>query len=442
MSDATKQALSEKHKAAFASGARNHPRAGVALTDETKAKISASLAGRRVGSSAAIKAIATKREKGMDLAFFRGRQHDEETKRIIGEKTALRFSQNREATREPMLARIAEAGLVLLNRVDEPVFHLKCLACEYEFTRHPQMFQPSKFHSLVCDQCHPVSPVSEAETEVANFVASLMPKGTVILRSDCESIAPLELDIVIPEKGIAIEYCGLYWHSELAGRGRFYHRAKLEKCQNAGIRLITIFEDEWLTKRAVVESMLSNLIGANRQRVDARKCEVVELSNEAAREFVGSNHVQGAGRSSVKYGLVHSGVIVAAMTFSDTEISRRGHDWEINRFCTAPGTTVRGGAGKLFNEFVRKISPQKVVSYADLRWGTGDVYGKIGFRLSGNTVPGYWYVKPNEMKRHHRYALRKQANEPKDVTEWQLRKEAGWNRIWDCGHAKWTWELT
>jgi len=46
------------------------------------------------------------------------------------------------------------------------------------------------------------------------------------------------------------------------------------------------------------------------------------------------------------------------------------------------------------------------------------------------------YIKGGCHNRTHRFALRKQPEEPKDKTEWELRQEQGWNRIWDCGNLK------
>ena len=59
-------------------------------------------------------------------------------------------------------------------------------------------------------------------------------------------------------------------------------------------------------------------------------------------------------------------------------------------------------------------------------------------KYCGDTQPNYWYIEGN--KRVHRYKLRKQPDEPKDTTEWDLRREQGYNRIWDCGHSRWKWE--
>jgi hypothetical protein len=57
--------------------------------------------------------------------------------------------------------------------------------------------------------------------------------------------------------------------------------------------------------------------------------------------------------------------------------------------------------------------------------------------LEKETNLNYWYVKSSQ--RFHRFNLRKKQNEPKDITEWELRKSEGWSRIWDCGNEKYIW---
>jgi hypothetical protein len=406
------------------------------VSEDTRQKISTALTGRTHSPESYQNAVQTKRDNGFNFSFRKGIVLSKETKNKISKTLLENKTKNRVSSRAYMLDRIVESSLVLLNEISDDVFRLRCDICEYEFTRSPQMFHNCRFHTKICDQCHPTSKISNAENDLAEFISQNIYSGPM-LRSDYEIISPLELDIVLPELKIAIEYCGLYWHSELAGKTRWYHRSKLELCEKAGYRLITVFEDEWVNKRPIVESMLRNVLGKTNQRVFARKCEVRELDDVT--EFLNENHIQGRGRSSVKYGLFHEGELISVMTFICGEVSRKVSGWDMNRFATKIGYNVVGGASKLFKAFVKGYQPGVVISYADLRWGTGNVYGHVGFVNAGNTVPNYWYFKTNDIVRRHRFGLRKQAHEPKDVTEADLRYSEGWNRIWDCGHAKWVW---
>lgn len=435
MSEEQKKKLSDVAKVGFANG-RKHG-GNYERTPEIRAKISENLTGRKIGPEAALKSIQTKLDKGMDIAFFRGRKHTRESKASIAVNVSKRYREMRLTGRQYMADRINESQLLLLNSIDEDVFKLRCLTCSYEFQRNPSMFFDSKYHSMICDQCFPISPVSAAENEVADYVVAM---GATVSRSDMELISPLEIDILDNTRKLGIEYCGIYWHSEKAGKSRWYHRKKLDLCREKGYRLITIFEDEWINKRPIVESMLSNILGKNTRKINARSCTVEVVDSKEGNIFVEENHIQGRGRANTYYVLRYNGEIVSLMSFSNNEVSRRSTGWDINRFCSLKGVSVRGAAGKLFKAFVNDHNPDSVVSYADLRWGTGRVYGEIGFSHAGDTVPNYWYFREGMLTRYHRYGFRKNAEDDQSLTEWENRQKQGMNRIWDCGHAKWVWE--
>ena len=95
---------------------------------------------------------------------------------------------------------------------------------------------------------------------------------------------------------------------------------------------------------------------------------------------------------------------------------------------------IVGIASKLLKYFERNYIWTRIFSYADRRWSDGNVYYKLGFKFTGKIKPNYWYIKNN--KRKHRFSLRKLKGDPKDITEWELRKSQGWNRIWDCGNLR------
>jgi hypothetical protein len=438
MSQETKDKISVVKKERYASGIFVHPNTGKNLDEQTKTKISKSLTGQKQNPDTNIKRQQTRERLGLPAyPSALGYKHTDEAKKIIGEKSSLWQKSVRPEVRKLMLERIYESNLTLLNDVVCDVFDLRCDKCGYVFTRTPQCFQPSKFNVEVCNQCFPRAPRSNAEIALGEFVQSIV--SDTILYNDIELIKPLELDIFLPERGIAIEYCGLYWHSELQGKSRWYHRKKMDLCSEKNVRLITVFEDEWINKRPIIEGMLRNLFGAENTKTDARKCLIAAIEADVANKFVNENHIQGRGRSNARYGLFLDRELLAVMTFSKSEISRGLEGWEINRFCTKIGFNVRGGASRLFSAFLKEHTPEKVLSYADLRWGTGNVYRNLGFERVGITVPNYWYFRPDEMRRLHRYSLRKTGADPIDMTEWQIRQQQGWNRIWDCGHAKWVW---
>jgi hypothetical protein len=252
-------------------------------------------------------------------------------------------------------------------------------------------------------------------------------------------IAPYELDIVIPDKKFAIEYCGLYWHSELLGKDRKYHINKLDMCLNNGYKLITIFEDELLFNKSIVFSRLKNMLGfGNLTRIYARKCSIEPIDASTAREFCEANHLQGYTGSFIKLGAFYDGELVSVMTFAKPSIAKGSKNvdgvWELSRFCSKINYKVIGIASKLLCYFERNYNWKEIFSYADRRWSSGEVYDAIGFTFTGVSSPNYWYIK--NKRRLHRFALRKNREDYQELTEWQNRQLQGWNRIWDCGNLK------
>jgi len=279
--------------------------------------------------------------------------------------------------------------------------------------------------------------VSKDELEILDYIKNL---GFKVIERDRELIKPYELDVVIPGNKLAIEYCGLYWHSELCGKNSNYHINKLTQCRQRGYRLITIFEDEYLNYKDLVLFNIALKLGVAKAKVFyARNTEVREIPTYVAKNFCNKNHLQGYSGSRIKLGLFQDDCLLSVMTFSKPSISKGAKyynegSYELSRFCTKSGCRVIGAASKLLKFFIRNYSCENLFSYADRRWSDGNLYYSIGFSLSGISRPNYWYIKNG--KRFHRFSFRKKDYEPKEVSEWELRRRQGLNRIWDCGNLK------
>jgi hypothetical protein len=292
-----------------------------------------------------------------------------------------------------------------------------------------------------CPKCGDKYNINEGE--VKNFIEKV---GIKLEKNIKNIISPFELDIYIPDKKIAIEYNGLYWHSELY-KSDNYHLNKTELCEKQGIQLIHIFEDEWLYKREIVESRLKNILGLTKERVFARKCEIKEVNNKESREFLNKNHIQGNVGSSLKIGLYYNNELVSIMTFGDLRRlmgkNKENDSYELLRFCNKLDTTVIGGANKLLKYFIKTHKPKEIISYADRRWSQGNLYEKLDFTFIHNSKPNYYYIMKD--KREYRFKYRKDVlvreGYDKDKTERQIMKERGINRIYDCGNKKWLMKL-
>ena len=159
-----------------------------------------------------------------------------------------------------------------------------------------------------------------------------------------------------------------------------------------------------------------------------------------------NNHLGGGNtKDSVSYALLYNNEIVSVMSFSKRKITKGTPSWEISRFANKLNHTVIGSFSRLFNKFLLEYNPDMVISYVDLRLSSYDykksVYYNNGMELDSYTPPNYWYFYRSDNKeKFHRYKFRKDVlvKEGFDYnkTEWEIMKERGFDRLWDCGNIK------
>lgn len=303
----------------------------------------------------------------------------------------------------------------------------------------------NNYMGVCCYKCNPL-PRSDIENELKDYIQTIY---TGIIKCNCrkEFDNKFEVDILIPEKNLAIELNGNYYHSELSGgKHKKYHLYKTLACERLGIKLIHIFEDEWRDKQEIVKLKIKHMLGENvNNKIFARKCQIKTISFDDIFKFLNTYHIQGGDKSSIRLGLFYNNNLVSVMTFGGLRkamgYKKEKGVYELIRFSSS--TNVIGGASKLLSHFVKNYNPVKIISYADRRWSNGNLYEKIGFRKISNGTPNYWYInKNNYLKRIHRFNFRKDQLSKKlqnfdpNLTEWENMKNNGWDRIWDCGSLK------
>lgn len=270
-------------------------------------------------------------------------------------------------------------------------------------------------------------------------------------------VAPKELDIYLPEHNLAIEYCGMYWHShtdkEDEKANKHKHYDKYKAAQTQGVRVITMYESEWLERSHVLKRLLRAAIGKMKGRIMARKCEVRKVGPKEAKAFFEKYHPQGGAGGGSNYALFYKEKMVACMRFSfginDRGVGAKNSTWTLSRYATR--LPVAGGASKLFKAFLKEETPSEVKSFSDNRYFSGAMYQALGFSLDQETLPDYqvWSktlgLKPKS--HYQRRALPQRiiehqvpigfdpAHSPQ--TEQDITYAVGARRIYDCGKKKW-----
>lgn len=285
-----------------------------------------------------------------------------------------------------------------------------------------------------CPMCYAKSYASKPEKELLDFVRSL-DNSAIGSYKKLPNIH--EVDIYVPSKNIAIEYNGLYWHSEnFKGKGAHYNKWK--ECKKQGIQLIQIWEDEWLYKPEIVKSMLAHKLGLSKEpAVYARKTRVKEIASSDAATFFTANHIQGAATGSIKIGLYNIGdELVACSIFK-----KRGENTlELVRY--ASSCRVIGGQGKIL-KYIKTNFPEilKIVTFADHCVSNGNLYESLGFSNAGELRPDYKYIVGYTRVHKFNYRLKRFKNDPdlrwvEGLTEHELAKLNGLCRVYDAGKTK------
>ncbi|MGZ8924269.1 MAG: hypothetical protein ACXW2E_00165 [Nitrososphaeraceae archaeon] len=277
-------------------------------------------------------------------------------------------------------------------------------------------------------------PKSGAEQEILNFLST---KYSDRIDTNTKSIIyPLELDIYLPNINLAIEYCGLYWHCLKHTRiTPQYHKIKYDKCKQLNIRLITIFEDEWLYNQNIVkQKLLSVLQLDDNPVVFARMCSTNVIDKNTKTKFFNEHHIQGNGPGSINIGLEHNNELVACMSF----IKQQNGVFVLNRYSTS--VRVPGGFSKLLSYFKKHYEWNEIISFADLRWSQGKLYEKNGFALDKILPPDYKYVDLKNMIRIHKFNFRHKnlpnmlgENYNPVLSETENTTNNSWYKIYNCG---------
>jgi hypothetical protein len=335
---------------------------------------------------------------------------------------------------------IGNSKLISVSEKEE--YEIKCDICNKIHKTERKVLEQRLYLGLDWRDCVSKSfSVSNGENELKDFIKSIY--NNTLIFNDRKTIGK-EIDILIPELKIGIEYNGLFWHSEVNKKNN-YHYMKYSECKKRGINLIQIFEDEWIYKKNIIKSRIKNILNLTDRKIYARKCIVKTVDHKTTNEFLTKNHLQGSIRSSINLGLFHNDEMVSLMTFGKPRgsmSSKNGKDrYELYRFCNELNTNVVGGASKLFRHFI-KNSPKvsQIYSFSANEW-IGTLYEKIGMEYDSESKISYWYLKNNKRVSRHNYTkvkLVKMGYDPKK-SEHEIMKELKIYRIYGSGNSKFVW---
>jgi hypothetical protein len=238
---------------------------------------------------------------------------------------------------------------------------------------------------------------SVSEKEILYLIKNSV--GDIEIQTNTRAIIPpKELDIYIPRYKLAIEYNGLYWHSIKQGKDISYHSSKTDSCNENGIRLINVFENEWRNKREIVESNIKRALGVA-PNLNSAIYDIRNVSQTSKKDFLNKNHIDGDKESSVNLGLFHKDELVYLLAMKDNEIIRHTNK---------NGVNVVNGFKLLFKYAIKKYNKTKILVRCNKRWDDNKLYRANNFVFLKREEPSLMILEDN--------------------------------RIWDCGNSVFEWK--
>ena len=249
-------------------------------------------------------------------------------------------------------------------------------------------------------------------------------------------ISPLELDFYLPDKNLAIECNGLYWHSYPKISDKNYHYNKSKLCEEKNIRLIHVWEYEWNNERQrpILENIIKNALGINENKIYARKLKIEVRSSNVMKEFFDHNNIQGfrGGKFAICLVDKKTNEIYMAYMFGKAFFGKGKYEWEVIRGATKLGYTVVGGASKIFNYFIKNYNPKNCVYYIDYNYFNGNSLKKLPNMKFIKTQISFknYFIKENRIKNrdplHHKQII-------------EGYKDGSILQIWNAGTKVYVW---
>ena len=344
-------------------------------------------------------------------------------------------------------------------------------------SKHPITWRCDKGHEWVarpndrttsnsgCPSCAASRFVSRGESEVAGIIQTLVP-DLEVRTTVRDVLARGELDVVVDDLGIAVEFNGLWWHSE-AHLSRTYHADKAAAAAAAGLRLIHVWADDWADRRDIVIRGLAHRLGATTRLLDvlpdadpnaagkafARTLTPDNATSAEATAFWTANHLQGPVGSTYRFALRDDEGRIRALL----GVGRRNHGsrvnpapgtWDVQRYATLG--SVPGGFTRLLAHAERamRAAGEMVTtwtSYSDDDVSDGGMYQAAKFVVDKVQPPSYSYIGAlTSWKRAHRTRFVKQLFIDDDalvyidgMTEHEAATANGLYRVYDAGKTRW-----
>ncbi len=256
-----------------------------------------------------------------------------------------------------------------------------CTVCGNEFD-----FVIEDGHIPKCRKCNPLekNTFSNAEKELVNYLKEF---NFDVIENDRKILKGKELDIYLPSHNLAIEFNGIYWHSESKGKDKNYHLDKTNKCLEQGIQLIHVTDDDWKYRKNATKSLINSYLQIP---ITETNCNltVMEISLNDATCWLVENSLIPLTTEKLFYGLFNNLTMVGILSLTELDDFNNysiGHFFINGRFNSIFNYEL------LLNKLLYSKSPNSISYIIDKRYFNSFIMKELKFKKQEDLIPSYNY---------------------------------------------------
>lgn len=308
---------------------------------------------------------------------------------------------------------------------------LRCSFCNNDYLIGRSSFERRVENCVKpCTICNPLKDTNSIqEKELTEYVISQIGESNVIDNTKKVLKSGLELDIYIPDNKLAIEFNGCHYHSDKYVEND-YHFNKTNECNDLGIQLLHVFEDEWKFKRDIVKSLIKRSLNLNTNYILTDKNYVKLITKESANKFLNENHIHGYFKCDINLGLFDGNEIISVLSLSKKKLS-----YDIVRFADIINYNIINSLKYFIEYIIKNISNNNINLLLDRTYFKSDEYIQNNFYFKETLKPDFkfFYNKKRYSKNIYKKSklIRKGFDKNKTVT--QLTKEKNIFKVYDSG---------